>query len=79
MLQSNITLDSSISQVAAYQLWSGGISRLVVGEEEVSRFIEDSKDSFATLYLFTDEEFAMEEYRKDFDSVYNNDLYERMY
>jgi hypothetical protein len=78
MIQSNITLDS-ITQVAAYQLWSGGISRLVTGKEEVSRFIEDSKDSFATLYLFSDEEFAMEEYQKDFDSVYNNDLFERMY
>jgi hypothetical protein len=69
----------SITQVAAYQTWSGGISRLVIGEEEVSRFIEDSKDSFATLYLFSDEEFAMEEYQRDFDSLYNNDLYERMY
>jgi hypothetical protein len=78
MLQSNITLDS-LSNVAAYQLWSGGISRLVTGKEEVSRFIEDSKDSFARLYLFTDEEFAMEEYQRDFDSIYNNDLYERMY
>ena len=78
MLQSNITLDST-SNVAAYQLWSGGISRLVTGKEEVSQFIEDSKDSFARLYLFTDEEFAMEEYQRDFDSVYNNDLYERMY
>ena len=78
MLQSIITLDS-LSNVAAYQLWSGGISRLVTGKEEVSRFIEDSKDSLARLYLFTDEEFAMEEYQRDFDSVYNNDLYERMY
>ena len=60
----------SITQVAAYQTWSGGISRLVLGKEEVSRFIEDSKDSFATLYLFSDEEFAMEEYQRDWDDVY---------
>jgi hypothetical protein len=78
MIQSNITHDI-IPQVAAYQLWRGGISRLVTGKEEVSRFIEDSKDSLATLYLFIDEEFAMEEYWRDFDSVYNNDLFERMY
>jgi hypothetical protein len=74
MIQSNITLDS-MPKVAAYQLWRGGISRLVTGKEEVSQFIEDSKDSLATLYLFIDEEFAMEEYQKDFDSVYNNDIY----
>jgi hypothetical protein len=60
----------SITQVAAYQTWSGGISRLVIGEEEVSRFIEDSKDSFARLYLFTDVEFAEKEYQRDWDDVY---------
>ena len=62
----------SLSKVAAYQTWSGGISRLVIGEEEVSRFIEDSKESFATLYLFTDVEFAMEEYQRDWDDVYGS-------
>jgi hypothetical protein len=39
--------------VAAFQRWNHGISRLVTGEENVQRFIEDSKDSFAVMHLFT--------------------------
>jgi len=43
-----------MNYVACFQTWNRGISRLVTGEENVARFIEDGKDSFATLHVFDD-------------------------
>ena len=58
--------------VAVFATWSGGISRLVIGEEETSRFIEDyiSSNSFARLHVFTDLEEANKEYDMYWDDVY---------
>jgi len=44
----------NMNYVACFQTWNRGISRLVTGEDNVAKFIEDSKDSFATLHTFTD-------------------------
>ena len=54
--------------VAAFQSWGTNygtqLSRLVVGEEEVSLFIENSYSSFARLHVFTDLEEANKEYSR---------------
>jgi hypothetical protein len=64
---------NNLIPIAAFETWENGgtqISRLVIGEEEVSRFIEDSKDSFARLHVFTDLEEARNEYDMYWNEVY---------
>ncbi len=64
---------NNLIPIAAFQTWENGgtqISSLVIGEEEVSRFIEDSKDSFARLHVFTDLEEAEKAYDMYYETVY---------
>ena len=63
---------NNLIPIAAFETWSGGISRLVIGEEETSRFIEDymSSNSFARLHVFKDLEEARDEYDMYWNEVY---------
>lgn len=56
--------------VAAFQTWNGGMSRMVTGVENVQSFIEASRDSFAKLHLFIDEETANEEYEREWNDLF---------
>jgi hypothetical protein len=66
MYQSNFTSP----YCAAFQTWSGGISRFVEGYEEVNAFIDSARGSFAKLHLFIDRETADKEYSSEVDRVY---------
>jgi hypothetical protein len=66
MYQSNFTSP----YCAAFQTWSGGISRFVEGYEEVNSFIDSARGSFAKLHLFIDRETADMEYSAEVDRVY---------
>jgi hypothetical protein len=68
MYQSNFTSP----YCAAFQTWSGGVSRFVEGYEEVNAFIDSARGSFAKLHLFIDRETADNEYAAEVDRVYGS-------